>query len=121
IELQLLTAFLWLRDRNEIAAGAAALDDFVCDALIFEPEMTTGLDKRRIEDGVIDDDLCHGLLTGSSIPVARRRSPQTIAIKWDRCFKSYKKSFGPKRAAAREAPPLRALRNPGDRVQPTGR
>jgi hypothetical protein len=67
-----IAALLGLRYRDEVAAGAAAVDDLVGDALIVETEMTTGLAKRRIEDGVVDNDLGHKFLTSSCLAAARR-------------------------------------------------
>jgi hypothetical protein len=75
VKLELFALLLGRRDRHEVGAGAAGLDDLVGDPLVGEPPMPVGFAKGRVEDRVFDDRIRHGHLRHF---LDRRSSSQTI-------------------------------------------
>jgi len=61
IERGMLTLLLGPRDGNEVLADAALRHDLVGDAVLGEAEVPLGLREWRVDDGVLDDDLTHGV------------------------------------------------------------
>jgi hypothetical protein len=52
-------------DRHEVAARPAADDGLVGDVIVFvEAVVAAGFLERRVEDGVLDDNLFHGAPLG---------------------------------------------------------
>jgi len=59
VKLELLAAFLRSRDRDEVAADASSLNNFVGYPVVGELEMSGRLGESRIDDRVLNDDLVH--------------------------------------------------------------
>jgi len=60
LEGELLAPLLRGGDGNEVAAFAAAVGDFIRDAVLGELEVPLRHGIRRVEDRVVDDDGIHG-------------------------------------------------------------
>lgn len=62
VERELTALLLRLRDRHEVRGRPPAVDDLVGGPLVVEPEVPRRRGVRRVEDGVLDDNLGSGHL-----------------------------------------------------------
>jgi hypothetical protein len=62
-----------VRDRDEVGALAPAADDLVADSLVGELQVPLWLAERRVDDRVLDDDVCHAPLLSEAAAADGRR------------------------------------------------